>query len=273
MEAVLRYKLTLAYRGTSYHGWQRQFLRGDDTGSAELPTVQNTLRLALQRVVNHPVKVTGSSRTDAGVHALGQAAHFDTIRHQIPPDRLMLAVNAKLPPDVCVTAIERVADDFDAITDTVEKAYRYIVHNGVAKDVFAGDLALHLPPKPRPLDVEAMHAAAQHVVGEHDFASLAKPGHGRESTVRTITRCDVQRDSDRINIEVAGTGFLWNQVRILAGTLLRVGSGHVVPAAMAEILAARDRQAAGPTAPAHGLYLRWVRYGRGGRIVKEPPYR
>jgi tRNA pseudouridine38-40 synthase len=259
-----RYRLTVAYRGTAFHGWQRQMVPGDDTGAAELRTVQNVLRLALQRVVNHPVTVTGASRTDAGVHAVGQAASFETTRYQIPPDRLMMALNAKLPTDVSVTAIEPVSTDFQVISDTVEKAYAYRVHNAWRRDVFAGDLALHLPPKPRPLDVEAMRQAAGHLIGTHDFASFAKPGHGRETTVRTITRLDVRRDGDRVEMEVAGNGFLWNQVRIIAGTLMRVGTGHIKPDAIPGILAENDRTAAGPTAPPHGLYLLWVRHGGGG---------
>ena len=253
-DPTLRYKLTVAYRGTAYHGWQRQL----PPGGGELPTVQNELRLALQRVVGHPVVVTGASRTDAGVHAVGQAATFDTVREQIPPDRLVRATNARLPDDVAVTEVGRVPGDFEVIGDAQEKAYRYRVRDALAKDVFAGDLALHLPG-PR-LDHEAMNEAAQHVVGRHDFASLCKPGHGRESTVRTITRCDVTRDGDEVSVEVAGDGFLWNQVRILAGTLVRVGQGKRPAGEVPEILAARDREAAGPTAPAHGLCLLWVRY-------------
>ena len=254
LQETLRYRLTVAYRGTAYHGWQRQL----PPGGGELPTVQNALRLALQRAVGHPVVVTGASRTDAGVHALGQVASFDTVRDRLPPDRLVQIANAKLPDDVAVTAIARVAADFDVIKDAREKAYRYSVRNAAAKDVFAGDLALRLP-RPR-LDEAAMTEAARHVVGRRDFASLCKPGHGRESTVRTVTRCDVRRDGDRVEIEVAGDGFLWNQVRILAGTLVRVGEGRLAPGEMPGILAARDRLAAGPTAPARGLCLLWVRH-------------
>ncbi|MEM7808547.1 MAG: tRNA pseudouridine(38-40) synthase TruA [Planctomycetota bacterium] len=258
----LRYKLTVAYRGTAYHGWQRQMVPGDDTSAAELPTVQNVLRLALQRTVGHPVNVVGASRTDAGVHAEGQAASFETLRHQIAPDRLMAATNAKLPADVAIRSIEPVANDFDVIGDTAEKAYRYTVHNGRQKNVFAGDVMLHLPPMPSPLEVAAMHEAAERFVGEHDFASFAKPGHGRESTVRTVTSAKVSRDGDRVHFEIAGTGFLWHQVRIMTGTLLRVGAGKVTPEAMTTILSARDREAAGPTAPPHGLCLLWVRHRR-----------
>ncbi len=257
----MRYRLTVAYRGTAYHGWQRQLVAGDDTGAAELPTVQNVLRLALQRIVNHPVTIVGASRTDAGVHAAGQAAHFDTSRETILPENLLRALNAKLPADVAVRAIERVPDDFDAIRDATGKAYCYRIFNGDPRDrdVFAGDASLPLVPRP-PLDAEAMDAAARHVVGTHDFASFAKPGHGRESTVRTITSCRVTRSGRDVAIDVAGTGFLWNQIRILAGTLLRVGTGHREPAWVADVLAAKDRQAAGPTAPACGLMLMRVEY-------------
>ena len=260
--ASIRFKLTLAYRGTRYHGWQRQLVVNEEGEEGDLPTVQNELRLALQRVVGHPVVVTGASRTDAGVHALGQAAMFDTIRVSIPPDRVRLAMNAKLPADIAVHAVEPVPSDFEVIGDTVEKAYRYEIHNGELKDAFASDLAFHLPPRPGPLDVKRMNEAAGHLVGERDFASFAKPGHGRESTVRTIASLAVTREGDRVRIEVAGTGFLWNQVRILAGTLMRVGTGHIEPETMPKILEAKDRQASGPTAPACGLYLLWVRHRR-----------
>ena len=257
----LRYKLTLAYRGTRYHGWQRQVAAetagiAEGAAVAELPTVQNELRHALVRTLGHDVKVVGSSRTDAGVHALGQVAHFDTIRTQIAPDRILLAANAKLPDDIRIEAIEPVADTFDAIGSTIEKAYRYVIHNQPLKDIFGADLALHLP---RPLDNSAMRAAAAHLVGEHDFASFAKPGHGRETTVRTVSRAEVRREQDRVLIEFVGGGFLWHQVRIMVGTLIQVGLGRLEAGSIPEVLAARDRNASGPTAPPHGLYLLWVR--------------
>lgn len=246
-----RYKLTLAYCGTAYHGWQRQVPPGGD----ELPTVQNTLRLALQRVVGHPVFLQGSSRTDAGVHALGQVSHFDTIRLQIPPDKILLAANAKLPDDIRINSIEPVGGAFDAIGSTREKAYRYLVHNAPHKDVFRGDLALHVP---KALDVGAMQTAAAQLVGEHDFASFAKPGHGRETTRRTITSATVQQHGTDIALEFTGTGFLWHQVRIMAGTLIDIGLTRRAAASIPTILDARDRQQAGPTAPPHGLYLLWI---------------
>lgn len=258
MPDAQRYKLTLAYRGTRYHGWQRQIpaeVEGAAAG-AELPTVQNEVRLAILRTLGHDVQVVGSSRTDAGVHALGQVAHFDTPRTQVPPERLLLAVNAKLPADVCVHAIEPVAETFDAIGSTLEKAYRYVIHNGPLKDVFHGDLALHLP---KPLDDAAMRAAAAHLVGEHDFAGFAKPGHGRDSTIRTVRSAEVHREGERVVVEFTGGGFLWHQVRIMTGTLIQIGLGRREAGSIPQVLAARDRKASGPTAPAHGLCLLWIR--------------
>ncbi len=250
-----RYKLTLAYRGTRYHGWQRQVLPGGE----ELPTVQNALRLALQRTVGHPVNVLGSSRTDAGVHARGQVAMFDTKHTRFPPQSIVASVNAKLPDDIVATGIEPVSDAFDAIGSTREKAYRYTIHNGQCRDPFLADVEMFFPIY-KPLDANAMRAAAGRLVGTHDFAGFCKPGHGRESTVRTITRCDATRDGERVFIDVAGTGFLWNQVRIIAGTLLRIGSGGRPAEWVDELLAARDRHVSGPTAPAHGLCLMWIRH-------------
>ena len=247
-----RYKLTLAYRGTNYHGWQRQL----PAGAEELPTVQNAVRVALQKVLGHPVVVQGSSRTDSGVHALGQIAHFDTIRTTLEPDKLVQAANAKLPLDVRIDSAEPVSPGFDAIRSTVEKAYRYVVHNAPLKDPFRGDLALHVY---KPLDVDAMREAASALVGEHDFASFAKPGHGRETTVRVVTNETLERRGEDVVFEVAGKGFLWHQVRIMAGTLIEVGLNRRPASRVAEMLAARDRQASGPTAAAHGLYLLWVR--------------
>ena len=247
-----RYKLTLAYRGTVYHGWQRQV----PAGSEELPTVQQMVRLALMRTLGHEITLVGSSRTDAGVHALGQVAHFDTIRTQVPPERILLALNAKLPDDIAAVAIQPVPPAFDAISNTVAKAYRYVIHNAPLKDPFRGDVAFHVS---KALDVEAISLAATHLVGEHDFASFAKPGHGRESTVRAVHSMDVRREGENVWLEVAGGGFLWHQVRIMAGTLIDVGLGRRAPESIPEVLAARDRQSAGPTAPPRGLWLLWVR--------------
>jgi tRNA pseudouridine38-40 synthase len=256
-----RYKLTVAYRGTRYHGWQEQpaneLWKGEAPAPGHgIPTVQETLSRAIASVVRHEVKVAGSSRTDAGVHAKGQVAHFDTDQVQIPVEGLRRAINHALPDDVLVRAIEPVPDTFDAITSTVSKRYQYCIWNAPDRPVFGPDLMWH---RWQSLDVDAMREGAQHFVGEHDFASFARAGHGRENTVRTVHECSVSYRAPRLVIGVDGTGFLWHMVRIMVGTLVEVGMGRYKPDDVAGMLAARDRQAAGPTAPPHGLYLQWVR--------------
>lgn len=257
----MRYKLTLAYRGTRYHGWQAQTAgptwKGEVPESGMLPTVQSVVEAALAAVVGHPVAVVGASRTDAGVHAKGQVAHVDTTAVQIPPEGLLRAVNARLPADVVLRQLQAVPAGFDAISHAVHKRYQYAVWNRPLRHVFLEDLAFHRWQR---LDLDAMRAAAVHLVGTHDFASFARPGHGREHTVRTVTACDVAERGGLVVIGVAGSGFLWNQVRIMAGTLIEVGLGRFTPDDIPRMLEARDRRAAGQTAPPHGLYLQWIRH-------------
>ncbi len=251
----------MAYRGTTFHGWQQQNPRGTTVGdgspNANRRTVQSLLSTAVAHVVGHPVSVIGASRTDAGVHAKGQVCHFDTTALQIPVEGLRLAVNAKLPGDVAVLEMEQTRPDFHAIYDAVHKRYQYVVWARSNRNVFMEDLAFH---RWLPMDFERMRAAARHFVGEHDFESFARPGHGRETTVRTVTDCQVSRRGPLIVIGVAGKGFLWNQVRIMAGTLVEVGLGRFAPEDIPRILRARDRRDAGSTAPACGLYLQWIQH-------------
>jgi tRNA pseudouridine38-40 synthase len=257
-----RYKLTIAYRGTRYHGWQRQAVnpvtwKGERPPEGEgIPTIQEVLSKTIGGVVGHAVSVVGSSRTDSGVHAKGQVAHFDTDQVQIPPEGLRRAVNARLPEDILVGVIEPVSDSFDAISSTVSKRYQYLIWHAPDRPVFAADLAWH---RWQELDVAAMSSAAGRLVGEHDFASFARPGHGRDNTVRTVLACHVARRGASLVIGVEGTGFLWNMVRIIVGTLVEVGLGRFAPEDMARVLEAKDRRAAGGTAPAHGLYLQWIK--------------
>ena len=258
-----RYKLTIAYRGTRYHGWQEQqgfanTWKGETgDGISGPPTVQECLRKALEAVVRHPVAVVGSSRTDAGVHAKGQVAHFDTPMLQIPPEGLRRATNSRLPDDILVRSIEAVPDSFDAISSTVEKRYQYVIWNALDRPPFFSEMVFH---RFQPLNTKAMAQAALHLVGEHDFASFAKPGHGRATTIRTVHECAVHARGPRVVIGVRGSGFLWNMVRIIAGTLVEVGLGRFQPDDVAAMLAAKDRTAAGPTAIAQGLYLQWIRF-------------
>ncbi len=256
-----RFKLTIAYRGTHYHGWQSQPMMETYTGEPPppgegIPTVQSEIIKALTHVLRHPVSVVGSSRTDAGVHAKGQIAHFDTTLTQIPTDGLRRAVNAQLPGDILIRRIDPVPDSFDAIHSTIRKRYQYFIWNAPDRPVFFNDLAWHRWYK---LDAAAMAAAAAHLVGEHDFASFARPGHGRENTVRTVYGCDVVARGTRLVIGIEGSGFLWNMVRIIVGTLVKVGIGQYTADDIPAMLSAKHRQASGPTAPPHGLYLQWIR--------------
>lgn len=259
---VQRYKLTLAYRGTRYHGWQEQVYcptwKGPipEDGSG-LPTIQSTVTAALRDVLKHDLELCGSSRTDAGVHAKGQVAHFDTSMIQIPPEGLRRAVNARLPDDIVIRSIEPVDPTFDAVSLTDRKRYQYLIWNDADKPVFHWDLAFHRWQK---LNIPAMQQAASFLIGEHDFAAFSKPGHGRTSTVRTIHELSIHVRRPRVVIGITGNGFLWNMVRIIVGTLIDVGVGQIDPTDIPDILSSRDRRRAGKTAPAHGLYLHWIRY-------------
>lgn len=257
-----RYKLTIAYRGTRYHGWQHQaanaYYKGPTPAEGQgIPTIQEIVARTIISVLHHPVLLVGSSRTDAGVHAKGQVAHFDTHQVQIPPDGLRRAVNARLPDDILIRSIEPVPPEFDAIASTVSKRYQYFIWSTLDRSPFHSELAWH---RWQTLDLDAMRAAAAHLVGAHDFASFARPGHGRQNTVRTVLDCSVSRRGPMLVIGVEGAGFLWNMVRIIVGTLVEVGLGRFTPDDMPAMLAARDRQSAGSTAPPHGLYLQWIRY-------------
>lgn len=261
MTELLRYKLTLAYRGTHYHGWQSQqasstYKKPLPEGHG-LPTIQETTERAMAEVLGHPVQLSGSSRTDSGVHAKRQVAHFDTPMAQVPLEGMRRAINARLPHDILIRSIEPVAADFNAIKDTRSKRYQYFIWNTDNRPVFFGELCWH---RWQTLDFDAMRAGAVHLVGEHDFTSFAKPGHRRESTVRTIFGCDVSRRGPMMVIGVEGSGFLWNMVRIIVGTLVQVGLGRLTPDDVKRMLEARDRSQGGPTAPPQGLFLQWIKY-------------
>jgi len=241
--------LLVAYDGTEFHGWQDQ---------PEFRTVQGVLEQSLRRVLRHQVDLLGSGRTDAGVHAAGHVSSFVTTS-PLPSGRMRHAIGARLPKDVAVVDLREVHPDFHATKSAVSKLYRYRVHNACGRPV-----ERHVQPYVyhfwQPLALERMKAGAVHFVGQMDFSAMAATGAPRQSNVRTVLRCDLHRHLDEIHVDVEGKGFLYNQVRNMVGTLLSVGRGHMAPADVAEILDGRDRAKAGPTAPARGLCLQWVRY-------------
>jgi len=263
--APQRYRLTLAYDGHRFHGWQRQT---DPKGNV-LRTVQGEVEAALARLCGQPIHVIGASRTDAGVHAKGQVAHFDAVC-RVPIENLAHALTGRLPPDIDVVRAAMAPPDFHAIRDAKRKEYRYTIHNARTRPLWLRSRVHHFW---EPLDAGRMNDAAARLVGEHDFEGFASAGHGRESTVRTIFACDATRDGDTVTIRVEGNGFLYNMVRILGGTLVEVGRGHCPPEVIDRVLASRNRADAGPTLPPEGLCLEWIDYGDTGvpTSVGMPP--
>lgn len=249
MQSGRTFKLVLEYDGVGFEGWQIQ--------PSPHRTVQGELEAAIARVCGERVRVTGSGRTDAGVHAEGQVA---SVRLETPmdPHRLQRALNGVLPRDVAVRSLEEAPADFDARRDATGKLYRYRVWNGPCRSPLRERRWLCLE---RPLDLEALRKAASHVVGSHDFASFQAAGSDVQTTLRTLRSLDVLgAPGGPIMLDFEGTGFLRHMVRILVGTLLQVGSGRRDPDDLAVVLAARDRGRAGPTAPAHALTLLEVYY-------------
>jgi tRNA pseudouridine38-40 synthase len=355
---VPRYKLTIAYDGTDFVGWQKQepperdadaapgvtpayseriaLIEGERPGRVALRTVQGVVENAVRAIVREPVEVLGASRTDSGVHARGQVAAFtcsddepspsqreeqgegspslttpprpsderglvssaemgipkskrgfDELQRAAsrlhadvnqptptPPsgrglgwplsrgcERLVSAINSRLPDDVLVLSAEPVAQSFDPIGDCVSKGYSYTYHLGLERPLWDRRTVTHVRT-PNAINLGAMNEAARVLIGEHDFAAFAATGHGRLSTVRTIHALSVtQTGEQRYRLEIAGSGFLWNMVRIVAGTLLQVGLGQRTPAQVRETLESRDRTKAGPTMAPEGLCLEWIKYG------------
>ncbi len=249
---VQRFLLTIAYDGSGYHGWQKQ----EPPDKTPLRTVQGVVEDVLKRLLTQRIYLLGASRTDAGVHALGQIAQFDAAS-PIPIERMAEAINSRLPSDVEVRNVRTVPDGFDVINAVRSKQYRYRIHNSHWRPLEKRNIVWHCWFE---LDVERMNDAAARLVGTHDVAGLAAAGHGRQSTVRTILDCRVEREDPEVHIVVEGDGFLYNMVRIIAGTLVEVGRGHFTPDVIDRVLASGDRAQAGPTLPPEGLWLDWIKY-------------
>jgi tRNA pseudouridine38-40 synthase len=242
-------KLTLAYDGTDFHGWQRQ---------PGVRTVQEEVEAVARRVIRQPLELVGASRTDRGVHARGQVAHLRTTV-AIPPENLRRAIAQRLPGDIALVHLAEAPLDFHATRLALTKLYRYHIHNDARRPV-EWHLARYAWHVWYTLDVARMQAAAATLVGTHDFAAFASAGSTRRTTVRTVGRIEIRRHFNRLLIDVAGGGFLYNQVRNMVGTLVEVGRGHWLPERVPQILASADRRQAGPTAPPNGLCLQWVKY-------------
>lgn len=242
-----RIKLTIAYDGTNYCGWQIQ-----PNGI----TVEEVVNKALKKLTGEEIQVIGASRTDSGVHALGNVAVFDT-ETTIPPERISYALNQRLPDDIVVVKSEEVEADFHPRYCDCSKTYEYHILN----------TRIPIPTKrltnyfvSYELDIDKMRQAASYLVGEHDFVSFCNVRTDVEDTVRTITELEILKNGEEITIRISGNGFLYNMVRIIVGTLIRVGRGFYEPEKVKEILETKDRKAAGVTAPPQGLVLVEIRY-------------
>ena len=241
------YKMTIAYDGTRYYGWEHQ---------PDRDTIQGKIEAVLSRMCDAPVDVIGAGRTDAGVHARAMVANavLDT---ELAPEEIRDYMNRYLPEDICVQEVREASERFHARYKAVGKTYCYTCHAGAAKPVFDRKYVLTLDFQP---DLDAMREAALVLRGRHDFKSFCANPQMKKSTVRVVDSIDIRRKQDRIYFTFHGTGFLQNMVRILVGTLLEVGKGRLTAQQVAEILEARDRRLAGPTAPPQGLCLMKVDY-------------
>jgi len=250
---TVKFRLTIAYDGTAYEGWQVQKI-----GLG----VQQKVEEALARLFPSQPRVHSSSRTDTGVHALGMVAHFEVPRAEctMTARKLVLAVNAWLPEDVRVLSAVKAKSEFHARFDATGKQYRYFIWNHPSMNPLVRQSAWHVP---RPLDLAAMRTAARLFIGQHDFQSFAaNPGYTKATTVRTLTRCDLKRSGQMLTVTIEGDGFLYKMCRGIVGTLVQVGLGKFPPGEVSTMLVQRDRQVAGMTAPAHGLVLWKVFYGK-----------
>lgn len=247
----MRVMLRVAYDGTAYSGWQIQ---------QNAVTVEQRLKEALEELFAAPIELTGASRTDAGVHARGNVAVFD-VDTRMPAEKIAYALNTRLPEDIRVVRSSEAAPDFHPRYAECVKTYEYKIWNAEFPDP---TVRLYSHFEYRNLDAERMNEAARFLVGEHDFTSFCSAGAQVQSKVRTVYSAEVWRDGPMITVRVTGNGFLYNMVRIIAGTLIKAGQGIILPDGVKKALDGRDRGLAGPTAPARGLTLVKIDYGENG---------
>ena len=240
-------KLTIEYDGKDFNGWQKQ------------PTklnIQGTIEQAIKQITGEDVDLNASGRTDAGVHALGQVANFKT-DSKIPIEKFAIAINSKLKRSIVIKKAEEVDERFHSRLSCKRKTYRYIINNSPEGTAIYRNLETHIPQK---LDVEKMKKAVKYFEGEHDFKAFKASGTSSKSSIRTIYEANVYQENEKIMIELTGNGFLYNMVRIIAGTLVEVGLRKVEPEKIPEIIQVGKRENAGKTLPPNGLYLVKVMY-------------
>ncbi len=240
-------KLTIEYDGTNYCGWQKQ---------NNEKTIQEEIEKAIYKAVGEVVEVIGSSRTDAGVHARGMVANFKT-NATIPFDKFKYAINDKLPDDIAIIESEEVSNDFHARYDSKGKTYCYSIINRQQKPAIGRNYVYHFKWD---LDIEKMKEACKYFIGKHDFKGFRSLGSSVKTTERTIKELYIESEGEKINIFITADGFLYNMVRIIVGTLLKVGSGKILVEDIEKIILSGDRKKAGPCVPAQGLILEKVYY-------------
>ena len=240
-------KLLIEYDGTEYHGWQKQ---------PNILTVQETIEIAINKITNEEVTLFGSGRTDKGVHARGQVANFHT-NTRIPGDKFRDALNCVLPDDISIRLSEEVDKSFHSRYCAIGKEYRYLIYNNKVRSPIYRKYSYHVPFN---LDMTLMKEAAKNFIGTHDFKAFMSSGSSVKDTVRTIHNISLEKNSDMIELKVSGNGFLYNMVRIIAGTLIDIGNGKIDCNSICNIIKFKDRNKAGHTAPPQGLYLEKVLY-------------
>lgn len=241
-------KLTIEYDGKDFNGWQKQ--------PSKL-NIQGTIEQAIKTITGEEVDLQASGRTDAGVHALGQVANFKT-NSNIPIEKMSIAINCNLKKSIRIVKAEEVEERFHSRLSCKRKTYRYIINNSEIPSAIYRNLETHIPYK---LDIEKMKQAVKQFEGEHDFKAFKASGTSSKSSVRTIYKAEViEMPNNRIYIELTGNGFLYNMVRIIAGTLVDVGTGKIKPEDIEKIIDSKDRTNAGKTLPPQGLYLVCVNY-------------
>jgi len=252
------YKLCIAYDGSRYCGWQIQKIK---RGSKRIPaSIQGAISQALKKILGEQVNLIGSGRTDSGVHALGQVAHFKS-RTVLAVERIRAALNAVLPGDIRILSCQKVPLDFHARFDALSKVYRYYVHNEIYSSAF---LRKYVYWYKHPLALAAMRRASRYLTGKHDFRAFCASGSGVASTVRSVKKITVKKEkifgAECICVEIEANGFLYNMVRNIIGTLIDVGRRRRTPEYVKEVLRNKERSFAGPCVPAKGLFLMKVNY-------------